>query len=106
MTAYDSLIQIVINQENMAYTVEVKNNGRVQLPRDLRAALNLTEGSTLTFEPQKEFIKVMTVQQRLEEARNILKQNTAWDSFTVDDFIRERREEARRELEEIDNQDS
>ena len=89
----------------MEYIVEVKNNGRVQLPKELRTALNLTEGSKLTFELQPNFVKVMTVDQQLDEVRNILKKNPAWEKFSVDEFIRERREEARRELAEMENRD-
>ncbi|MEO0490885.1 MAG: AbrB/MazE/SpoVT family DNA-binding domain-containing protein [Cyanobacteria bacterium J06659_2] len=89
----------------MTYVVEVKNNGRVQLPKELRHALNLTEGSKLTIEPQADFIKMMTIEQRLDNARTILKQNPAWESFSVNDFIEEKREEARQELQKMTNQD-
>lgn len=85
----------------MHFIVEVKNNGRLQLPKELRETLNLSDGSKLTLELESGFLKVMTTEQRLEEARAILRQNqAAWEALTVDDFIADRRLAARRETEE------
>ena len=89
----------------MQYTVEVKNGGRVQFPKELRDALKLTDGSKVTIEPQDGFVKVMTVEQRLAKVRRILHENPNWQGFSVDDFIQEKREEARREMEEITDRD-
>ena len=85
----------------MQYVVEVKNNGRIQLPKLLRDELHLTDGSKLSIETETDFMKVRTVEQWLDSVRKMLKGNPAWEKLSVDDFLKERREEAQRESQEM-----
>ena len=82
----------------MTYIVEVKNNGRLQLPKALREQLNLFDGSKLEIALQQGYVKMMTVQQKLDSAREILNQNAEWSKFSVDQFIEERRAISQQEI--------
>lgn len=84
----------------MEATAEMYNGGRITIPVQIRKALNVSDGEKLTFQFEDGELKILTVQQQLENARKILRETPAWEKLSVDDFIRERRLEARREMEE------
>lgn len=89
--------------ETTAYRVEVGKHGRMTLPSKLRRDYKISEGDSLTlYREENGDLKIVTIQQQLEAAREILRQSPAWEKLSVDDFIRERRLEAKKEMEEYD----
>ena len=87
----------------MQATAQMYNNGRITIPIQIRKALNLLDGENVTFQLEDGEVKLLTVQQQLDNARKILNQLPQWEKFTVDDFIQERRLEAKREMEEYED---
>lgn len=82
------------------------NGGRVTIPIQIRQALGMSDGEDITFQLKDGELKIVTIKQQLEKAREILRQTPAWEKLSVDDFIRERRLEAKREIEEYGDIDT
>lgn len=80
-----------------SYTIEVKENGRVNLPAGLRSQLNLSAGDKMTVrvsgEGRAELVTASTV---LREARGLYRHLRGEGSVT-DELIGERHAEAVRE---------
>lgn len=90
----------------MEATAQLYNGGRITIPIQIRKALNVSDGEEITFQFENGELKIVTVQQQLENARKILRELPAWESISVDEFIRERRLEAKKEMEEYSNYDA
>ena len=84
----------------MDYHVEVHQSGRITIPSAIRKAFSVNKGDVLTIRQMEDTIEIITPQQQLESARRTLRENPAWADFTVDDFIREKRLEAQKEMAE------
>ncbi|WP_105318329.1 AbrB/MazE/SpoVT family DNA-binding domain-containing protein [Thermus tenuipuniceus] len=79
------------------YVVQVGSKGRVVLPAEVREALGLREGERLlsTVEPEGT-VRVEPLRKAVEEVYGLFR-NVAPGVSLVEELIRERREEARRE---------
>jgi len=82
------------------FTVTVDGSGRVLLPAKLRKQLKLGRGSKLIARVQKEQLILHTREQALREAQAYFSKFRKKGELWSEELIRERREEARRELEE------
>jgi len=84
----------------MGHHVKLSSNGRISIPADVRAKLGMKNGDTLLLRHDGSGITLTTLEQSVREAQSMIAQAMEGKpGFTVDDFIRERREEARREEE-------
>jgi AbrB family looped-hinge helix DNA binding protein len=84
----------------MAAQVKISANGRVSIPADVRARLGLKDGDMLSFEETEEGLVFRTLKQRVRRAQALSRKLLEGKpNVTVDDFIAERRAEARREEE-------
>lgn len=82
----------------MAVYVKIAANGRVCIPADVRARLGVKDGDSLLLEESDEGVVLRTTEQAVREAQAIFrKMMKGKPDFTVDDFLREKRAEARRQ---------
>ena len=83
--------------EKTHYVVQVGSKGRVVLPAEVREALGLREGERLLFTVEPEgTVRVEPLRKVVEEVYGLFR-NLAPGVSLVEELIRERREEARRE---------
>jgi AbrB family looped-hinge helix DNA binding protein len=80
----------------MAVHLKISANGRVCIPADVRARLGLKDGDTLLLQETDEGLMLSTIEQSVRRAQAIVrKMMEGKPNFTVDDFLREKREETR-----------
>lgn len=82
----------------MTFDSKMARNGRMVLPKLVREALGLPEGGTVVFSLEDGEVKLTSIQQSVRRAQEIYRQ-FAKQTFSVDDFIAERRAEAASEEE-------
>jgi AbrB family looped-hinge helix DNA binding protein len=80
----------------------VNQNGRIVIPASFRRALKIKSGDTvvLRLDQDKDEMRITTLRKQLAETREFLKKHVKPGSSVVDELIADRREAARRELEE------
>jgi bifunctional DNA-binding transcriptional regulator/antitoxin component of YhaV-PrlF toxin-antitoxin module len=82
----------------MGVQVKVAPDGSMTLPHDVRAALGLEGGGELTLDVDDYDVRLSTVRQRVRKAQALYrKYSEGKPTSTVDDFIRDKREEAAQE---------
>lgn len=89
--------------ENMATSTEsvrILEGGRIVIPARFRKELGLKQGDSVTLELDDGVLRILTVRERLRRARELLAPFLTGGSV-VDEFIAERREEARKEADEL-----
>lgn len=81
---------------------QINQNGRIVIPASFRQALQIRSGDTviLRLDQEKDEMRITTLRKQLAETREFLKKHVKPGSSVVDELIAERREAARRELEE------
>ncbi len=84
----------------MAVHVKLAANGRICIPADVRARLGLKDGDSLTLDETEEGMVLRTMEQSVRRAQAIYQEMMKGKSgATVEDFLREKREEVRRQEE-------
>ena len=83
----------------MKFQINVRKDCRTYFPASLLKAVELENGGSLSIDVENDGARMTTPQQDIEAARRILQKNPNWQNFTVEDFLHERREEAKREEE-------
>lgn len=84
----------------MVAQVKISANGRVCIPADVRARLGMKDGDVLTLDETDDGVVLRTVDQRVRRAQAAYREMMKGKpDFTVDDFLREKREEVRLEEE-------
>lgn len=68
-------------------------NGRMVLPKAVRTALGVTGAGVVALEVEGDEVKLTSMASRIKHAQALYRQHVK-DDYTVDDFLRERREEA------------
>lgn len=86
----------------MGSTVKIDKSGRILIPLKLRKELGFKEGSELIVRVEQGELRVHTREAALRRAQQRLKRLKKPGESVVDEFLAERREEARRELMEMD----
>jgi bifunctional DNA-binding transcriptional regulator/antitoxin component of YhaV-PrlF toxin-antitoxin module len=71
----------------------VAANGRMVLPKAVRVALGVTEPGIVALSVEGDEVKLSSMASRIKRAQALYRKQ-AKDDYTVDDFLRERREEA------------
>ena len=81
---------------------QINQNGRIVIPASFRRALRIKSGDivVLRLDQEKAEMRITTLRKQLAETREFLKKHVKPGSSVVDELIAERREAARRELEE------
>jgi AbrB family looped-hinge helix DNA binding protein len=82
------------------FTVTVDGSGRVLLPAKVRKQLKLQQGSQLIAEIDNERLVLRTRAEALRKAQEFFSKRRPAGTLWSEELIRERRKEARRELED------
>ena len=78
-------------------TTSMSENGRIVLPVAIRRAADIRPKEVLTVRVDEEGIHIQTRRQAIQRAQAIVKRITKGRKGLVEEFLRERREEAKRE---------
>ena len=84
------------------YEVPVQENGRMILPAELRHSLGIGKGDRVVLQRTGDRIELTTARLSRAQARARVKARFPDATDVVDEFLEERRAEARREAEELD----
>ena len=79
--------------------LKVPKNGRVVIPADFRKALGVASGGEIILQWEDDGARITTMKQNVERAQRHARQYAKPGVSMVDEFIAERREAAKRELE-------
>jgi AbrB family looped-hinge helix DNA binding protein len=82
----------------MTETVVLGESGRIVLPVAIRNEFGLKTGDRLTIAAKGNRIEILSMDMALKEIRDAIVEKRG----SLDEFLEERREEARREMEEND----
>lgn len=97
-------------QKNVTRTQHARTklspNGRIVIPAAIREALNLKPGETLHLEVADGVLRIESFEQKLRAFQDELIRLVGPDCSLADELIAERREEARREEEELNGERS
>ena len=86
------------NSNILAFSAKVYANGKTTIPTALKRQLNLQDGENVLYIKKEDDFIITTQKHLLEQLQQKLQ--TSKNKYTVDDFIAERRLEAKKELEE------
>ena len=78
-----------------SYSVKVSGNGRICIPADVRARLGWAEGQQLWLEVREDGMYLSTPEAGVERARKSVEHLFNNPEASVDNFIAERRRQAR-----------
>ena len=82
----------------------VSQSGRLSIPAAMRRQLGLENGGTVSLYLDDEGLRIETSQQFLQRIQKLAREDGWHKAGSVDDFVAAKREEARREFEELDGQ--
>jgi AbrB family looped-hinge helix DNA binding protein len=89
----------LVTEPRFAYG-KINENGRVVIPSTIRRQLGLTAGDTLLFSVEGDVLRVESHRARIRRVQESLRRLIPPDRCLSDELIADRREEARREMEE------
>lgn len=78
----------------------INENGRIVIPAEIRQQMGLNPGDTLYLSLQGDTLRLMTHRARIRRIQESLQNLIPPDRLLSDELIAERREEAKREMEE------
>ena len=78
-------------------TTTMSENGRIVIPAAIRKAAGVRPRETLTVRVDEEGIHIQTRRQAIKRAQAVVRQITGGRTGLVEEFLRERREDAGRE---------
>lgn len=83
-----------------SYSIPVGENGRMNLPAELRRRLGLSGAGKITLEEYADRIEIVSFQQRLQRVRELMQPFLRPGQSMSEDLIRERRAEATKDAAE------
>lgn len=78
-------------------SISVGENGRMNLPADLRRRLGITGAGKITIEEYEDRVEIVSLQQRLARVHELMKPHLRPGHSMSEELIRERRAEAAKE---------
>ena len=84
------------------YEVPMQESGRVILPVELRKTLGLQKGDRVLIEADGDNVTLTTARLRRRRAQALVARHLQLSGSVVDDFLREKREDAERETERLE----
>jgi bifunctional DNA-binding transcriptional regulator/antitoxin component of YhaV-PrlF toxin-antitoxin module len=82
--------------------VHVSQSGRLSIPVAMRRQLGLEKGGVVSLHLDDDGLRIETMQQIMQRIQALARAGGWTDKVSVDDFIAWKREEARREYDEMD----
>ena len=79
--------------------VKIAKNGRLVIPAEFRKALGVAAGGEIVLRWEDDELRISTMKQNVERAQRHARQYLKRGESVVDEFIGERRQAAKRELE-------
>ncbi len=79
--------------------LRITENGRIVIPADFRQALGVSAGDEILLRWEDHELRITTMKQNIERAQRHARKHLKPGASIVDEFIAERREAAKRELE-------
>jgi AbrB family looped-hinge helix DNA binding protein len=80
---------------------QVSSSGRLSIPADMRRELGLEKGGFVSLRLDDEGLHLETAHQFIKRIQKMAREDGLHQALSVDDFIAWRRDEARREEEEM-----
>lgn len=77
--------------------LRINQNGRIVIPASYREALGIEPGDELVLRIEDDELRISTLKQRLERARQLVRKHVPAGRSLVKELIAERREAARKE---------
>ena len=87
-------------KEKIETKTRINENGRIVIPAEIRQKLGLNPGDTLYLSAEGETLKIESHKARIRRVQESLRRLIPLDRVLSDELIAERREEARREMDE------
>jgi len=76
---------------------KVSEGGRIVIPAKIREALDIRIGENVMLEVVENELRVNTSREALRRLQKLVRQHVPADRSIVDEFLREKREEAKRD---------
>lgn len=98
MTETAELDKYVANQQNVRS--KLNDNGRIVIPADIRSKMGVKPGDTLFLTLEGDVLKIESQMTRIRRIQESMRALIPGDRLLSEELIADRREEARREMEE------
>jgi bifunctional DNA-binding transcriptional regulator/antitoxin component of YhaV-PrlF toxin-antitoxin module len=82
-------------------TARISESGRLSIPADMRRELGIEKGGLVSLLIDETGLHIETTQQFVRRIQKMAREDGWHKAGSVDDFIASKREDARREIEEI-----
>jgi AbrB family looped-hinge helix DNA binding protein len=96
--------EIITSHENVINQRDVRSrlneNGRIVIPAEIRSRMGIKPGDTLILTLEGDVLKIESQLARIRRIQESMRALIPGDRLLSDELIAERREEARREMEE------
>jgi len=83
--------------DHLVMKTKVAEGGRIVIPAKIREALDIKIGENVNLEVENDELRVTTSRQALRRLQKLVRQHVSPDRSIVDEFLREKREEAKRD---------
>jgi bifunctional DNA-binding transcriptional regulator/antitoxin component of YhaV-PrlF toxin-antitoxin module len=83
-------------------TARISESGRLSIPAGMRRELGVEKGGVVSLSLDENGLHIETTQQFVKRIQKLAREDGWHKAGSVDDFIAWKREEARKEFEEID----
>lgn len=80
------------------FKVRVAAGGRIEIPAEVRQELGIKEGEDILLSRGRDGYRLTTYQEAIRRAQDLFSRTKKPGEMVVDEFLRERREEAAREV--------
>lgn len=83
--------------DNLRTKTKVTEGGRIVIPAKIREALNINIGENVMLSVEDNELRLTTSKEALRRLQKLVRQHVSPDRSIVDEFLQERREEAKKD---------
>ncbi len=91
---------VIAVKNSPSVKLRLSDNGRIVIPAEMRQKLGIRAGDTVFATLEDDALKIESYRARVRRVQESLRRHISPDRSLADELIAERREEARREMEE------